>query len=167
MTLIIIDDPREGTQMPFFELSYPEGALSPDARATLVEGLTGALLRAERAPDTQFFRDVTWAHVNELPGDRVNAAGAPVSKPTFKLDVTTPEGALSDRRREELVGAATELIREAAGIPEEEALRVWVLCHEVAEGSWGAGGHVIRFEQLREAAKAEREAAEQAVGAPS
>ena len=30
--------------------------------------------------------------------------------------------------------------REAAGIGEEDALRVWVLLHEVAEGSWGAGG---------------------------
>ena len=86
-------------------------------------------------------------------------------KPTFKIDVTTPEGALSDRRREELVVEATRLVREAAGISEEEALRVFVLMHEVAEGSWGAGGHVIRFEQLREAAKAEREKAEDAVPA--
>ncbi len=136
--------------MPFMELTYPEGALEPEARTTLAEGLTTALLRAERAPDTQFFRDVTWLNLNELPAHAVISAGAPVAKPTFKLDVTTPEGALSDRRREELVGAATGLIREAAGIPDEEALRVWVLCHEVAEGSWGAGGHVIRFEQLRE-----------------
>ncbi len=155
--------------MPFMELTYPEGALEPEARSTLAEGLTMALLRAERAPDTQFFRDVTWLNLNELSAHAVLSGGTPVAKPTFKLDVTTPEGALSDRRRAELVGAATELIREAAGIPEEEALRVWVLCHEVAEGSWGAGGHVIRFEQLREAAKAQREAAEaeQPVGAAS
>ena len=71
--------------------------------------------------------------------------------------MTTPEGALSDRRREELVGAATGAVREIAGIPDEQALRVWVLCHEVDEGSWGAGGAVVRFEALREAAKAERE----------
>ena len=81
----------------------------------------------------------------------------PVKAPTFKLDVTTPEGALSDRRRKELVVEASSAIREAAGIPEEEGLRVWVLCHEVAEGSWGAGGQVIEFEALRAAAKAERE----------
>ena len=56
-------------------------------------------------------------------------------------------------------------MREAAGIPDEEALRVWVLMHEVAEGSWGAGGHVIRFEQLREAAKAERDKKAEAVPA--
>ena len=151
--------------MPVFELTYPKGALEPEARAQLLEDLTTALLRAERAPDTEFFRNVTWSFVHELPTDSVLAAGRPVEKPTFKVDVTTPQGALSDRRREELVDTATRLVREAAGIPEEEALRVWVLMHEVAEGSWGAGGHVIRFEQLREAAKAERAKNEEAVPA--
>ena len=151
--------------MPVFELTYPEGALEPEARAQLLEDLTTALLRAERAPDTEFFRGVTWSYVHELPTDSVLAAGRPVEQPTFKIDVTTPEGALSDRRREEFVGEATRLVREAAGIAEEEALRVWVLMHEVAEGSWGAGGHVIRFEQLREAANAERAKAEQTVPA--
>jgi hypothetical protein len=32
-----------------------------------------------------------------------------------------------------------------------------VLIHDVPEGSWGAGGQVVHFEQLRAAAKAERE----------
>jgi len=151
--------------VPVFELTYPQGALVPEARAQLLEDLTTALLRAERAPDTEFFRSVTWSYVHELPRDSVLAAGHPVEQPTFKIDVTTPEGALSDRRREELVVEATRLVREAAGIGEQDALRVWVLMHEVAEGSWGAAGHVVRFEQLREAAKAQREQAAQEVPA--
>ncbi len=142
--------------MPIFELTYPQGALEPEARERLMDDLTTALLHAERAPDTEFFRSVTWVYVHELPEGSVHAGGRPVSEPTFKLDVTTPEGALSDRRRGELVEDATRLIRQAAGIPEEEALRVWVLCHEVAEGSWGAGGNVVRFQQLRAMADAER-----------
>ena len=32
--------------------------------------------------------------------------------------------------------------------------------HEVAEGSWGAGGQIIQFKQLAEIAKREREGAE-------
>jgi phenylpyruvate tautomerase PptA (4-oxalocrotonate tautomerase family) len=143
--------------MPIFEVTYPEGALSDDARSKLLEDLTTVLLRAERAPDTEFFRNVTWSYVHELPAGAVLAAGRPVAEPTFKIDVTTPEGALSDRRREELVAEATRVVREAAGIAEEDALRVWVLMHEVAEGRWGAGGQVIHFEQLREAAKRERD----------
>ena len=42
--------------MPIFEVTYPEGALSSDARSKLMEDLTTALLRAERAPDTEFFQ---------------------------------------------------------------------------------------------------------------
>ena len=145
--------------MPIMDVTYPQGALTDDAREELVEDLTTVLLRAERAPDTDFFRNVTWVYLHELPQDAVRSAGKPVPAPTFRVDVTTPEGALSDRRRKELVGEATRVVREHAGIPEEEALRVWVLCHEVAEGSWGAGGHVVEFQALKAAAAAEREQA--------
>ena len=148
--------------MPVFELTYPEGALAPEAREKLLEELTTALLRAERAPDTEFFRNVTWSYVHELPEGAVRAAGRPVAEPTFKIDVTTPEGALSDRRRGEFVEAATAAVSEAAGLGAEDAMRVWVLFHEVAEGSWGAGGQVIQFKQLAEIAKREREGAEAA-----
>lgn len=152
--------------MPIFELTYPQGALSAETREDLVEELTTVLLRAERAPDTEFFRNITWSYVHELPEGSVNAAGKPISAPTFRVDVTTPEGALSYSRREELVAEATRAIREAAGIAEEEALTpIWVLMHEVAEGSWGAGGQVIKFKQLIEAAKAEREKSGDAVAA--
>lgn len=151
--------------MPVFEITYPQGALEPEARAKLLDELTTAILHAERAPDGEFFRGVTWGYVNELPAGSVIAAGKPVEKPTFKLDLTTPEGALSDRRREELVVDATRLVREAAGIPEDEGLRVFVMMHEVAEGSWGAAGQVVRFKELQELARAEREKAGEAVAA--
>ena len=149
--------------MPIFELTYPEGALEPDARATLLDELTTAILKAERSPGSDFFRGVTWGYVNELPAGSVVAGGKPVEKPTFRVDLTTPEGALSDRRREEFVVEASRLVREAAGIPEDEGLRVFVLMHEVPEGSWGAAGQVVRFQQLRELALAEREKAGAAV----
>lgn len=145
--------------MPTMDLDYPAGALTDDARAELSEQLTTILLRAEGAPDTQFFRDVTWLFIHELPVAHVIAGGKPSAQPLFRLLITTPQGALSDRRRKLLVSEATAAIREAAGIPEEEALRVWVLCREIDEGSWGAAGHVIEFEQLKAAAKAQREAA--------
>jgi phenylpyruvate tautomerase PptA (4-oxalocrotonate tautomerase family) len=145
--------------MPMIDVTYPQGALTAEARGTLVDELTTVLLRAERAPDTEFFRGVTWVYVHELPEGSVLAGGQPVSAPTFRVEVTTPEGALSDRRRKELVAEATRVVREAAAIPEEQAMRVWVLCREIAEGSWGAGGQVIEFQALRAAAAQERERA--------
>ena len=146
--------------MPIMDVTYPEGALTADQRTELADELTTVLLRAERAPDTDFFREVTWVFMHELPAGAVLTAGRPVEKPIFRVICTTPEGALSDRRRQELVAEATRAVREVAGIAEEDAMRIFVLCREIDEGSWGAGGHVIQFEQLRAAAKAEREKAD-------
>ena len=152
--------------MPVFEITYPQGALEPEVRQKLVDDLTTTLLRAERAPDTGFFRDVTWAYVHEMPAGSVLAAGRPVEKPTFKIDVTTPQGALSDRRRQELTVEATRLVLEAAGLPGEDSIRVFVLMHEVAEGSWGAAGQIIQFEQLRGMAKKQQEQGDGAEAQP-
>jgi phenylpyruvate tautomerase PptA (4-oxalocrotonate tautomerase family) len=145
--------------MPIMDLTYPSGTFTPDAREALVEELTTVLLRAERAPDTDFFRSITWVYVHELPDGTVLAAGRPVDEPTFRLQVTVPQGALSDRRKEELVAEATKTIRNAAGLAEDAALRVWVLIGEVPEGNWGAAGQVIHFEQLRALAAQEKAAA--------
>src|SRR5688572_26400968 len=113
--------------MPIMDVTYPEGALSPEARDTLVEELTTVLLRAERAPDTEFFRSVTWVFVHELPQGSVYTSGRPAEAPVFRVDTTTPEGALSDRRRQELVENATDAVRRAADIPDDQLLRVFVL----------------------------------------
>jgi phenylpyruvate tautomerase PptA (4-oxalocrotonate tautomerase family) len=146
--------------MPMIDVTYPAGALTPEARGSLVEELTTGLLRAERAPDTDFFRNITWVYVHELPEGTVLAAGQPVSEPTFRLQVTVPAGALSDRRKQEFVTVATEAVQKIAGIDPSDALRIWVVISEVPDGNWGAAGQVIRFEQLREAAAAERAKAE-------
>jgi phenylpyruvate tautomerase PptA (4-oxalocrotonate tautomerase family) len=63
--------------MPMLELTYPEGALQPDARALLVEQLTAALMRWEGGPDTAFLRQATWALIHERPAWAINRAGAP------------------------------------------------------------------------------------------
>jgi phenylpyruvate tautomerase PptA (4-oxalocrotonate tautomerase family) len=149
--------------MPLMDLTYPAGALSAATLDGLTEELTTVLLRAERAPDTDLFRTITWLHVHELPPDAVRAAGRPVAEPVFRLDVTVPYGTLSDRRKQELVAEATRGISGAAGLGGADALRIWVMIHEVPDGNWGAGGQVIRFEQLRQMAATQRD---QAAGPP-
>ena len=118
--------------------------------------LGATLLRWEGAPDTEFFRQITWAHLIELPlrGDphprrRGRAARGGRDQ--------RPRGALNERRKAGLVDEATADVLEATGWGDDAALRVWVLINEVPEGNWGAGKQIIHFEQLREAAKAERE----------
>ena len=143
--------------MPKIDLTFSAGALSDDAKRELPRELAAAMLRWEGAPDTEFFQSIMWVHVHELPAQAVNAAGAPVTEPHFRVDVTVPEGALSERRKEGAVKELTEAVMEAAGLDESAGLRVWVIVREVPEGNWGAGGQVVRFSQLRETAQRERE----------
>ncbi|HMU27217.1 MAG TPA: 4-oxalocrotonate tautomerase [Solirubrobacterales bacterium] len=137
------------------ELTYEEGALTPEARDQLVENLTTNLLKAEGAPNTEFFRSVTWVLINERPAALTYAGDKPGAG-VVKLDVITPEGALNDDRREQMIQAGTATIREAFGIADEDALKVWVLCRDVVDGGWGAGGNVIHYKELVEIAKAQR-----------
>jgi phenylpyruvate tautomerase PptA (4-oxalocrotonate tautomerase family) len=143
--------------MPKIELTYSAGALSPHAKAELPGKLSNTLLKWEKAPDTDFFRSISWTNVHELPPDSSHDGNGPDTRPRFVIDVTTPAGALSDRRRAEMTKEMTEQVMEAAGLnPEQDGLRVWVLMHEVAEGSWGAAGAIVQFDQLREAARQKR-----------
>jgi phenylpyruvate tautomerase PptA (4-oxalocrotonate tautomerase family) len=147
--------------MPMIEVTAPAGTIAPEAREELLEELAGTLLHWEGAPDTEFFRSVSWVYFNEIPVDGVYVGGRSGGEPRIRVEITTPEGALSQRRRAGLVADVHAAVARVAGIAPEDGLRVWVLCREIAEGSWGAGGAIIEFEQLRAASKAAREKAEE------
>ncbi|MFJ5030364.1 hypothetical protein ACIQB5_20040 [Streptomyces sp. NPDC088560] len=91
--------------------------------------LAAVLLRWEGAPDTAFFRAQA---------------------------VTVPQGVLSECRKAGLVADATKTVPAAAGPEQSDALRVWVLVHERADGTWRAGGSVIRHAALAALAKRQR-----------
>ncbi|MEV3967365.1 tautomerase family protein [Streptomyces sp. NPDC050698] len=71
----------------------------------------------------------------------------------FLVEVTVPQGVLSERRRAGLVEDATKTVLSAAGLTPDDALRVWVLVHEQPDGTWGAGGAVVRHADLVALAK--------------
>ncbi|MEA2440613.1 MAG: hypothetical protein QOH76_2037, partial [Thermoleophilaceae bacterium] len=127
--------------------------------------LAGRLLHWEGAPDTDFFRSNTWVYLNELPPEALYVGGRPGGDARIRVDVTTPEGALSQRRRAGLVADVHAAVSRATGLSPEEGYRIWVLCREIAEGSWGAGGGIVEFAALRAASKAERERAGDAAAA--
>ena len=60
--------------------------------------------------------------------------------PRFLVEVTVPQGALSERRTAGLAEEVTKTVPAASGLGPDDALRVWVLVHEQPDGSWGAGG---------------------------
>ena len=145
--------------MPMIEVTYPKGAIAPDARETMLEELATRLLAAERAPDTDFFRSITWVYANEIDAGQLAVGGRPGGEPRFRVQITVPEGALSDRRKGILVESVNEAVLSAAELPESEGLRVWTLIRDVPDGNWGAAGQQVRYQQLVEAAAAEREGA--------
>jgi phenylpyruvate tautomerase PptA (4-oxalocrotonate tautomerase family) len=152
--------------MPMIELTYPQGALDAEAKETLVDELATKLLSREGAPDTDFFRSITWVYVNEVPAGSLAVGGRDTdAEPRFRVQVTVPEGALSERRKAGLVADVHEVVSAAAGLGEAESLHVWTLIRDVPEGNWGAAGQLVRFQQLAEAAKSEREDAEEPVAA--
>ncbi|MET9411174.1 tautomerase family protein [Streptomyces sp. NPDC002935] len=132
--------------MPMIRLTAPAGSLTEEGRKRIQSDLGAVLLRWEGAPDTAFFRAQAWSYLIELPkGAQITAED---DAPRFLVDVTVPQGALSERRTAGLVEEATQTVLKAAGLPQDDALRVWVLVHEQPDGTWGAGGSIIRHADL-------------------
>ncbi|MCR8945145.1 tautomerase family protein [Streptomyces sp. OUCMDZ-4982] len=140
--------------MPMIRLTAPTGALTDQGRATIQQDLAAVLLRWEGAPDTAFFRAQAWSYLTELPEGAQKTAGD--GAPRFLVEATVPQGALSERRKAGLVEEATATVLAAAGLSPDDALRVWVLVHEQPEGTWGAGGSVVRYADLVALAKGQR-----------
>jgi phenylpyruvate tautomerase PptA (4-oxalocrotonate tautomerase family) len=137
--------------MPQIQVTVPAGALTDDGRTTIQGDLARTLLKWEGAPDNEFFRAQAWAYLHELPaGAQITAED---TEPRFRVDVTVPAGALDDKRKAGLVEEVTGLVLAAAGLEEDQALRVWVLVHEQADGTWGAGGQIFRYADLVALAK--------------
>ncbi|GAB7102478.1 hypothetical protein JCM4814A_07920 [Streptomyces phaeofaciens JCM 4814] len=132
--------------MPMIRLTVPVGALTEAGRATVRRDLAAVLLRWEGAPDTAFFRAQAWSYLVELPDGAQTTAED--DTPRFLVEVTVPQGALSERRRAGLVQDVTHTVLAAAGLAPDDALRVWVLVHEQPDGTWGAGGAVVRHADL-------------------
>ncbi|MFD9283906.1 tautomerase family protein [Streptomyces mirabilis] len=140
--------------MPMIRLTVPAGSLTEEGRESVQSDLAAVLLRWEGAPDTAFFRAQAWSYLVELPEGA--QATAEDDEPRFLADVTVPQGALSERRKAGLVEDVTKAVLEAAGLSQAEALRVWVLVHEQPDGTWGAGGSVIRYADLVALAKGQQ-----------
>jgi phenylpyruvate tautomerase PptA (4-oxalocrotonate tautomerase family) len=139
-------------------LTVPTDALTEKGRATVQRDLAAVLLRWEGAPETAFFRAQAWSYLVELPAGAQTTAED--DAPRLLVEVTVPQGALSERRKAGLVQDATKTVLAAVGLAPEEALRVWVLVHEQPDGTWGAGGSVVRHADLVALAKQGKEQAD-------
>ncbi|NMD55939.1 MULTISPECIES: tautomerase family protein [Tsukamurella] len=137
--------------MPQIELTAVEGSLTSEGATTIQRDLATTLLKWEGAPDNAFFRAQAWSYLHAIPaGGQITAED---ELPRFRVDVTVPAGALNDEARAGLVGDVTRQVLAAAGLDADEGLRVWVFIHEQPDGTWGAGGTLIRYADLVALAK--------------
>lgn len=134
--------------MPMIDVYAPVGSIPASKTEALLDQLATVLLKAEKAPDTEFFREITWVYLHEVP--TVHVGGRPAGQPRLRVQVTVPAGALSQRRKDELARAVYEAVAGAAGheIDGERALHVWTIITEVPDGNWSAGGATIRYTDL-------------------
>lgn len=123
--------------MPMIDVKSSAGALPADSLPDLADRLTTVLLGHREVPDTEQSRRKVWSFFGESVA--FVAGRAPVD-PHVVAEFTIVAGGMTQDHKEGLVADATEAIRAVAAEAE-----VWVLIHEVADGSWGDGGAVTRL----------------------
>jgi len=134
--------------MPMLDVTIPEGALAPEAEATLMKQLTDILIRNEGAdPDNPVVQSIAWVFVNR-PAE-VYVAGAPADLPRYRVIASVPEGQFNDERRAGITAEVTEAILDAE--PDDrprDPMRVWVFSNEVPDGNWGGAGRIVRLSDI-------------------
>jgi phenylpyruvate tautomerase PptA (4-oxalocrotonate tautomerase family) len=134
--------------MPMLDVTIPEGALAPEAEATLMKKLTDILIRNEGAdPDNPVVQSIAWVFVNR-PAE-VYVAGSPADEPRYRVVASVPEGQFNDERRAGMTAEVTEAILDAE--PDDrprDPMRVWVFANEIPDGNWGAAGRTVRLADI-------------------
>ena len=122
--------------MPMIDVYAAEGTFSD--KHALAKDLAGAVMRWEKVPDIEMFRNNTAAFVHDLPAEAVsNVAG---DSNYVRVQVLTPVGVLDRDKQLGVVRELTDIVAAAAGDPQLTE-RTWVLITESPEGGWGINGH--------------------------
>lgn len=135
--------------MPLVRITCPRGALTAEQKQQLATELTTIVLEAEVDAVTEAGRMVTVVHFNEADAENWAVGGtlrsAAADPPThFIVDLVVLEGLLEGARRSDAHRRVTEAFQQVCGGSDPMLpMRVWVLVHEVREGSWGAGGMTV------------------------
>ena len=90
--------------MPFVQVIAPNKALGKSQQDTLISRLSNAVRKAERAPiDDSGAQSLVWAYYHEMNNGAIYVGGENPETAPFRIAITTPEGALSDETRGDLV----------------------------------------------------------------
>jgi phenylpyruvate tautomerase PptA (4-oxalocrotonate tautomerase family) len=125
----------------------PENALAPEAERALINAVTRLVVKHEIGDETnQKALDATWVSVHR---PNVLVAGIPATAPRYRFVVSVPEGQFDEARREAVTSGITEEIAKAENHALDDVKgRIWVICVEVPDGSWGARGRIVRLPDI-------------------
>lgn len=139
--------------MPMIDVYAATGTFGD--KHSLAKDLAAAVMRWEKVPDLELFRNNTAAFVHDLPADSLsNVSG---DSNYVRVQVLTPVGVLDRDKQLGVVRELTDIVAAAAGdLTLTE--RTWVLITESPEGGWGLHGHANTGADLAAAARAELKA---------
>jgi len=136
--------------MPMIDVYAVKGTFAD--RHQLAVDLANAVMRWEKVPPLDLFKNNTAAFVHDLDGDAIaNAAGM---SNYVRVQVLTPVGVLDRDKQLGVVKELTDIIATAANEPTLTA-RTWVLITESPEGGWGIAGHANTGADIADAARRE------------
>ncbi len=136
--------------MPYLQVIAAQGTLDKADQDALISRVSNAILRAESAEtDDAAAQSLVWAHYMALPKSSVYVGGEVIDEPPLRIAVTTPEGALTPRTREELVSEIGAIVNDIVGLFVGR-LNHWAMLYEVTDGNWGAG-QVLRLPDIQTA----------------
>jgi phenylpyruvate tautomerase PptA (4-oxalocrotonate tautomerase family) len=138
--------------MPFLEVFTPAGSVSNEQRKQISERLVSEVMRAERAPDNEAARSLSWLVWHEPAawsiGGRSVEDGEP---PRYVVRVSVPAAALNEEKKAEIARRVTQVLADADEQPDRLfglPLASFVLINEVPEGNWGSLGQLFSFTDI-------------------
>jgi phenylpyruvate tautomerase PptA (4-oxalocrotonate tautomerase family) len=128
--------------MPMLDVYIPDGALAPEAEATVMDRITTILIMHEGFdPTDAATREASWAFLHRPTA--VYIGGTPAAAPRYKVVPSYPEGQLDEPGRAGVIAEVTEALLDAEqGVWPRDAGRVWVFPTEIPEGHWGGRGGI-------------------------
>ncbi len=137
--------------MPRIQVTAPQGALSKQDQDAMISRLSNAVLKSEGAQiEDPAAQSLVWADYDERPAGSSYVGGKNLDKPPFIVSVTTPQGALNDGTRAELVAEIGAIVDDIVGAYDDR-LNHWVMLYEVTDGGWGGASQVFRLGDIQNA----------------
>ena len=95
-------------------------------------------------------QSLVWGYYHEKTAEQCFVGGENIAEVPLCIEVTTPEGALTEKKRRILVAEIGHIADDLIGIY-ANSLNHWVMLHEQIDGTWGGAGNIFRLNDIKTA----------------